>query len=727
MRRSNELVRYIVIGAGFIILSIVYVLMFINLQISGQDYYSMATPSGQYTRTEKIQAHRGEIYDRNGNKLVANEYTYDIRLDYGSMSRVSAERNHVLIALIDAVESMGQGDKIVLYKYTPFDVTVQAGGLSFRYNEEFFGLMRAAKYRTLAKDLNIKEDATADEAAAVLMKRYALVDADGALVYSPELTARLFCYRLDFDIVDFSLSNPYTFAKDISTELIAFVEEADVRGFTVFCNYTRKYLYPGYASHILGRIGKISAGKVDYYTELGYPLDATVGTSGVEFAFEKYLHGVDGEITITEDSSGNIIKTEVTKAPEAGQDVYLTIDIDMQIVSENALHDNILFVKQEAAYNDGDQDGEDAEAGALTAVDPDTGEVLVLASYPTYDLSTFLQDITYLNEDETSPLVNRALDGIYQPGSTFKPGVAVAAMDAGIISPGTYIETKGKYDFYEGYQPRCWIYLMYNQTHGSIDVTEAIQESCNYFFYEVGRLLTIETLDEYMKGFGLGEPTGIELSEKTGVLAGPDYRNENGLNSWNPGDTLQAAIGQSDHLFSPLQISMYVSTLVNDGVRYSAHVLKEVRPFGQSEPTVKKEAEILNSMDVSADYCAVVRNAMKDVVENGSASEMFEDYPITIGGKTGTAQVSKAKSDNAIFTSFAPFDSPELVVTCVIEQGNTGSNAGFAVKKLFDYYFSVGDYAEEEEDEEDKTDDAEDETLEESGEGEGDGTEEENA
>ncbi len=700
MRRSNDLIRYIVLGAGFVLLSIVYVLMFINLQVSGQDYYSMATPSGYTTRTEKIQAHRGEIYDRNGNKLVANEYTYDLRLDYGSMPKGSAARNEVLVSLMDALESTGQTEKLSAYKYTPLDIETLTYGVEFSFNEEFFTYAKASKYHTLIKELNVKDDATAEEEAAVLMKRYALVDSDGNLVYSPELTAKLFCYRLDFDMVDFSTANPYTFAKDISLELIALVEESSVRGYSVFCNYSRTYLYPGYASHILGRIGKISAGQVDYYTEQGYPLDAIVGTSGVEAAFERYLRGVDGEITVTEDAAGNIIKTEVTKEPVAGQDVYLTIDINMQIVSEDALHDNILFVKQEAEYNGGEHDGEDAEAGALTAVDPDTGEVLVLASYPTYDLSTFLQDITYLNEDKTSPLLNRALDGIYQPGSTFKPGVAVAAMDAGIISPNTYIETKGKYEFYEGYQPRCWLYLMYNQTHGSIDVTEAIQESCNYFFYEVGRLLTIETLDKYMKEFGLGEPTGIELSEKTGVLAGPDYRNENGLNSWNPGDTLQAAIGQSDHLFSPLQISTYISTLVNDGVRYSAHILKEVRPFGESEPTVVRRPEVLNAMDVSAEYCEVVRNAMKDVVENGSASEVFEDYPITIGGKTGTAQVSKNKSDNAIFTAFAPFDDPELVVTCVIEQGNTGSNAGVAVKGLFDYYFSVGEYGEDNDEDE---------------------------
>ena len=303
--------------------------------------------------------------------------------------------------------------------------------------------------------------------------------------------------------------------------------------------------------------------------------------------------------------------------------------------------------------------------------------------------TTCLDDLAYIGADATAPMLNRALNGTYQPGSTFKPGVAAAALDAEIITPYTIIDTKGQYEYYDGYQPRCWIYLMFGQTHGKIDVTEALQESCNYFFYDVGRELTIEKLNTYMRAFGLGEPTGIELPEKTGVLAGPEYRSDNGLDPWAPGDTLQASIGQSDNLFSPLQITMYVSTLVNNGTRYSAHILQKVCPYGSDEPVFVNQSAVIEEMDISEQACTVVKNAMRDVIENGSASELFEDYPITIGGKTGTAQVSKVKSDNAIFTAFAPFDDPELVVTCVIEQGNTGANAGVSVKGLFDYYFEL--------------------------------------
>ncbi len=685
--------RYVVLGALFIAVGIFYVFTFIDLQVSGQDYYMMTPDVTNSTRRVKIQAQRGEIYDRNGKKLVENVFSYDIRLDYSSMPYSSAGKNEVILSLIDLLETKDEKDKLVPYKYTPFNINTDSAFPKFEYNEDFFALARSSKYEKIASELNIPEGATADEAAAVFMKRYALTDEDGNLVYSPEDTATLFKYRMDFDMVDFSSVNPYTFAKDVSLDYIAVAGESPIRGYTVYCDYSRAYLYPGYASHILGRIGKISSTQVDYYTELGYSLDATVGTSGAEYAFESYLHGVDGELTITQDSAGNVIKTEVTKEPVAGLDVYLTIDIDMQVAAEDALHDNILYVHQEAAYNSGTQDGEDSTAGAMTAMDPKTGEVLVLASYPTYDLSTFVEDVPYLNDDETAPMLNRALSGLFQPGSTFKPGVAIAALNEDIITPYSIIDTKGKYEAYEGYQPRCWLYLMYNDVHGPIDVTEAIQESCNYFFYEVGDKLTIEKLDRYMRGFGLGEPTGIELPEKTGVLAGPDYRNENGLALWAPGDTLQASIGQSDHLFSPLQMTSYISTLVNNGVRYSAKMLYKVCRYGTGEVVYERTPEVLNTLEVTEESCTVIRAAMKNVIDEGSASEMFEDYEITIGGKTGTAQVSKSKSDNAIFTAFAPFDDPEIVATCVIEQGNSGSNAGFAVKRLFDYHFGIGYYA----------------------------------
>ena len=312
---------------------------------------------------------------------------------------------------------------------------------------------------------------------------------------------------------------------------------------------------------------------------------------------------------------------------------------------------------------------------------------MAIASYPTYDLSQFSETYADLIQDENSPLFNRALEGTYAPGSTFKPGVAAAALQEGIITPYSEIQDLGQYSYYTDYQPKCWIYSPRygKRTHGYVNVSEALQVSCNYFFYEVGRQLTIAKIDEYCEKYGLGQPTGIELSEKTGILAGPKYREENGK-IWYDGDTLQAAIGQSDHLFTPLQINMYITTLLAGGNRPSAHILKETRDYFGSV-LYESQPEVVDSIHLDDLVVRTIQNAMKDVTENGSAARVFVNYPIAIGGKTGTAQVSENSSDNATFIAFAPFDDPQIVATCVIEHGANGTDAGFAVRDLFNYYF----------------------------------------
>lgn len=682
--------RCVFLGVIFIAVCIIYIAVFINLQVSGQDYYEIAGHISNRTRTVKIQAQRGEIYDRNGKKLVSNEYYYDLQLDYGSMPSKAYEKNNVLLNTVSCLTERGEAEKIQSPKYYPFNITEGDEKLYFEYNESFFDSARVSRYNKMAADLEI-DDKSADEAGIAIMQRYGIADSDGVLLYSTDKARLLFEYRLDTEMCDFSNENPYTVAKDISLETVSVIKESYPRGLNIYCGMKRSYNYPGYASHIIGRLGKISANDMKYYTDLGYPMDAEVGISGVEAAFESYLHGVDGTLLITEDSYGNIIDTKVETEPTAGLDVYLTIDIDLQMTAEDYLADNIEFVKSQAYAP---QTGEDSKAGAVTSVDPKTGEVLAIASFPTYDLSTFSDDLQYLTTDETSPMLNRALNSIYEPGSTFKPGVAAAALDAGVITPYETINDVGRYTYYSANGPRCWINVMYGGTrgHGELNVTGAIQESCNYFFYEAGRRLTIDGIVSYMKGFGLGSPTGIELSENTGILNCPEYRDDNGLEAWNPGDTLYAAIGQL-HLFNPLQMSMYISALINNGTRYNAHVLYKACEYGTDTPVHEAEQKIMGEIKLKDGISTIVLDAMKDVIESGSASYLFKDYQIAVGGKTGTAQISETKSDNAVFTAFAPFDDPEIVTTCVIEQGNTGANAGYTVRGIFDKYFSVGDFA----------------------------------
>lgn len=694
-RKRSFFARYVFLAALFIAFCLIYTARLIQLQISGQDYYTQTSASSYTYRTETIYAQRGEIYDCNGVPLVTNEYTYNMELDSGSMPSAQAEKNDVILAVLREAEAMGESDAFTLPD-SPFlyFATETDGQMHFDYRSAFFERSISKRFTRLITELNCAEDASADEVAAVLLKRYGLTetDADGntATVYDPETTGLLLTVRIDMELNEFSSVTPYTLLEDISLQLLSRIKESGIRGVSARTIASRAYQFPGYASHILGRVGAIQAAYVDYYTELGYPLDATVGISGAEQAFEEYLHGEDGTMVIVEDAYGNRIDQYVKKEAKAGANVYLTIDIQMQIVAEDALADNIQYIVEKGTASGEEYNGEDADTGALAAIDIETGAVLALASYPTYNLATFSTDATAIYADPLSPAFNRALGGRYPPGSTFKIGVAAAALSEGIITPTTEIVDRGKYEYYSTYQPSCWIYNQQGLTHGSINVTTAIQVSCNYFFYEIGRLLTIETMNRYCRALGLGVSTGIELNESVGVLAGPDYRNENELGAWNPGDTIAAAIGQSDNQFSPLQLSVYMSSIINNGTRMRAHLLDRVEEFYTGEILYQVEPEVADdSISFPDGVRDVLLNAMKSVTENGSAARVFSSYPIAVGGKTGTAQTSENRSDNALFTAFAPFNDPEIVVTCVIEKGANGTDAGFAVRDVFSYYFDV--------------------------------------
>lgn len=696
MKKREYLWRYVALAVLMIGFAVAFVIRLVNIDVTGQGYVEDASRSDLRRRTEKITALRGEIYDRNGKELVVNKYHYDVYLEAGALSTSNGTRNATILkALSDAAEC-GEGDAFTPPASPFLEIPNMSGTeINYEYSSEYMNTVYGRRLEKLLLSITGEDELPeAKEASELLKKRYGLTDSDGDALYSEENGATLFLVRTDMEVKNFSAAEPYLILKNIDMRLVTRLGEDALRGVTVRTGIERVYKYPGYASHILGRTGKIQAAKADYYKELGYPADAVVGLSGAEEAFEEYLRGIDGEKTIIEDAYGNVIDEYVSKEPVAGSNVRLTIDIDVQMAAEDALKTNIELIVQRAEGRDEDESqvGEDANAGALTLVKVKTGEVIASASYPTYDLVTFDEDYATLREDENSPLFNRALEGTYAPGSTFKPGVAAAALEEGIITPTTEFECAGVYDKYKetGFNPACWIWNMYRGRHGFLAVTEAIQVSCNCFFYETGLRLTIKNMNKYCRGYGLGLPTGIELAEKTGVLAGPEYREEHGLEPWTDGQTITAAIGQSDNLFTPLQISVYISTLINSGVRYKAHFLHEVRSFYTDEVVKSVTTEVLDdSITLSDTVRTTVLGAMKDVIDNGTSAVVFAGYPIVVGGKTGTAQVKKTESDNAVFTAFAPFDDPDVVATCVIEHGASGSLAGYAVKDTFTEYFNL--------------------------------------
>ncbi len=700
MKRRDHLLRYIALGFIYVAVALVFVARLITIQIAGQDYYTETVTEKTYTRTEPIQAQRGEIFDRNGKALVENEYTYNLYLDGGSFPKAEKEKNAIIIELIDTAKKMGIYEESFTMPDHPFE---KKDG-KWKLKGSYMGTVYGKRLTKLLTELGFEPDdpekggwskADKDAIRNTLLKRYGLINEDGYEFYQSAEMDLLFTIRLDMELRYFSSVEPYTIFRDIPVSFISAVCEGDHKGYNINVSAERAYKYPGYLSHILGRVGKIHAEDAEYYTALGYSLNAIVGTSGAEKSFEEYLHGTDGKMAIVEDEYGNIVDTYVLVEPVAGQDVYLTVDIELQMVAEHAVKNNIDTIVEAALEGAKDENdtlkGEDADAGAMAAINSKTGEVLALANYPTYNLATFNEDYGQLREDPASPLFNRALEGVYAPGSTFKIGMAVAALQEGIITPYTEIRDEGKYQYYadSNFTPACWIYsAAYGyQTHGMVNVSKAIEVSCNCFFYDVGRQLTITRMNKYCKAFGLGQPTGIEISEKTGVLAGPDEREEKG-ETWYDGDTITAAIGQSDNLFSPLQISNYISTVLSEGQRMKAHILYQVKDYN-GNVTYEFKPEVVDSILLSPENVSTVKYGMRDVITEGSPKRLFGNYPLDIGGKTGTAQVSKTSSDNAIFTAFAPFDDPEIVATCIIEHGANGTDAGYAVRDLFTAYFGL--------------------------------------
>jgi penicillin-binding protein 2 len=647
-------------AAVFTLICAVFVVALAVIQIKGSK-----NPDDQRditVRTVTVPGLRGEIYDRNGKLLVGNATTYDLIFEYGAMPDTRREINASLLSILDGLNKTGNGDKLsddlfVLDGYYPDYQYVSA--MSDKDSDEYYHFLRVMK----ANEMDAKKT-TAKDLVDYYVSRYKLSE---DLYSSSEISALIRIYY-EMERVGFGAYQSYTLAKDVSMSAVTYVEEARIEGATFSLGTERVYAYPGIASHILGRVGKITAENVEYYSDLGYPMDAMVGTEGCEKLFEEYLRGSDGIMVIEYDKDGNIINKYYKTEPVGGHDVYLTIDIDVQIAAEQALAESVKSISG-------------ATGGAVSVLDPKSNAVLALASYPTYDLTRF-DDKEYVNtliNNGHSPFLNRALNGVYAPGSTYKLGVALAALEEGVIDANTTFVCNGVYHAHGN--PTC------THVDGVTDVTKAIRNSCNIFFYNVldTAFPNIDSVTKYTTRLGLGVPTGIELDESIGTIAGPSYKAQNAI--WYKRDDLSASIGQSDHGYTPLQLSVYTSSLINGGTRYSAHLLDSVHKFYTGETVYSKDATVLDSITIDPDIYNIIVNAMGEVVsENPEVLDSFKNLKVQVGGKTGTSQVT-GKNDYAVFTGVAPLDSPEIVASCVIEQGKYGYNAAVPVGKIFEAYF----------------------------------------
>ena len=678
-RKSSEQLRIIMIAGIFAILMLVFAFKLLELQVSQNKYYSGLVADKNY-RDEIIETSRGEIYDRNGVVLASNKKINNVRINRSKLS--SSDPNTSLLKFIRLCDkyNIELSDSLPVTDSYPYDLD----------KDYIFDARTERQFNSFLKNNELTKDDVYEKGFYnILCKKYS-VDEDNA---KDPIYRKLVGLRYDMEVNDFSYASPYVVLTDVDEQTVALISEHihEMHGIEISFSDKRYYNLGSFGAQMLGRVGRMSADETEEYVyKLGYSYDAVVGKDGVEKAFEKYLHGVNGKAQLEIDEENNVVGREIKQAPKDGYSVRLTIDSRLQKAAENALTEQIQAARSYGQSTQTKYDGEDCNAGSVVVMNPNNGEILVCASMPGYDINSFGEDFTKLNEDTVSrPLVNRATMGIYPPGSTFKIATAAAALGSGIIDSDTTIYDKGIYTKYETYQPHCWIYDKTGETHGYVNVKTAIQGSCNYFFYSVADKMGIDALTDYATRFGLGRETGIEIPESTGILAGPEYRESIGL-VWNPGDTLQAAIGQSDNAFTPVQLCSYMSTVLNGGNRYKATLLKSIDEYHTGNAVSENSPVILDKVNISDQTVQILKSAMRQVVVEGTAKNVFDNYQFEIGGKTGTAQVSGG-SDTALFVGFAPYDNPQIVVAVVVENAYLSSRASNVAKSVFDAYFkSVG-------------------------------------
>lgn len=640
------------------------------------------------TDTIELSAARGQILDRNGEVLAGNRTTYSIV--YNALYMDYDQRNVTILQVIDLLEERGEAWRDRL------PITIDEAG-AYQFVEG-----REEDIAALKEFLSLADYATAANCMAELIDRY---DCGG---YSNSDTRNVASVRYSMTQDGYSRTNPYVIASDVSPETVAVFSErsGDWPGIETRVTAQRYYGEDGtLAPHVVGYVAGLTEEQYEQAKEednlydpednpSGYKYGGEVaGRSGIESAFEEELRGNRGQETIYTDENGEVTDTAVTLQPQEGNNVQLTLDADLQRVANLSLEKNIL----------GNTDSNNCISGAAVVLDVDTFGVLACSSYPTYDVTQLVEsiegDYSYyndlVNDEDNQPMFNRALDGSYTPGSVFKPLVALAALQEGVIGASTTYYCSGKWEYYDLTQG-C---LCGGGTH---DLYGAIAQSCNTYFSNVGLNLRIARLGPYAEYFGLGQRTGVEIGEDVGIMSNPEEYRENHGVEWTDGVSAQTAIGQADNKFTPIQLAAYCATMANDGVRLQTHFLDQVTNYEGTQVLEQYQPVELYNAELSSDVVGVVREAMVTCASSGTARSVFGDYPIAIAAKTGTAETSSLPTTdpdytepNLSFICYAPAYDPEIAVAVVMEYGNTGDYAKYVAKDILDQYFGYYTWDEE--------------------------------
>lgn len=644
---------------------------------------------GAYTTT--VDAARGEILDRNGAPLVTNRQGNSITFNATAFPKDQEKRNEIIVSLCQLCEANG----VEYIDKLPIKVSKKSGKYVFTKKDENAAYIKWLRSKDV---LNLNSYATAENIMDALIKEY------GLEAYSKEDARSLASVQVEMLRNTFNTSYPYTFAEDVPTDLVTIIMENKnfYRGVENTVEAYREYADGTIAPHLLGRVSGITAEKyeekqaeldealdkakgkeeIDELTRNAYTISDVYGSSGLELAMEDYLRGKRGAKTVTIDNDGNSTDTYTTY-PEQGDSIILTLDKNLQLVAQNALKKRVDTLNISAARKC---------AAAVVVEDIHTGEILACATYPSYDNNEWKEHYSEWAEDETAPLWNRAVMSTYEPGSTFKPCTAIAALEEGTLDAEWTWACNGAYTYYSDHT----FYCAHHTAHGVNNVTDAINVSCNCFFYETGRKLGIEKIDEWATKFGLGQKTGVEIPEATGHVSSPEERKAAG-GTWYAGDVITTAIGESDNQFTLLQLANYVSTIANGGTRYTPHFVRAIKTADYKTTLLQKQAEVAQTLDISKSTLQLVREGMLKVGTIGFCRTAFADLPVTAAAKTGTSDVvklidgKKVEGNNGFLISYAPYEDPEIAVAVVVETADSGSLTAVVAADIYDYYFSPKD------------------------------------
>lgn len=674
---SNERkkIRYNLTTVLVYAIGVILILQLFNLQIvNGQDYRDKSNT--RLTRESTLQAARGNFLDRTGNIIAST--TTSTRLELYKTKIDNKTLNDSILAMINVLEK--NGDKYI----DNFPIVLNPYAFTFSKGESI---------NNFKEEYEISKEATAEQAFFELKEKYKITNEN------PEEIRKILIVRYEISENGYSSTKPVTIAKSISNKSINELGErgSEFPGINMVAEPVRNYALGSVASHILGYVGPISSDEYSEKKDKGYSQNDYIGKTGLEYVLEEYLRGENGIKQIDMAVNGTTTGEYISEEAISGADVVLTIDANLQKITENALKANI-----EKIRNGGFGKSYGAKGGAAVVMNVKTGEVLALASAPDFEPQQFINGISNAkwNEyKEGNSLFNRAVQGAYAPGSIFKMVTAVAGLESGVITTKEKINDTGVYP--HGHNPRCWVYNDYGYGHGYINVSDAIKKSCNYFFYEVGYRMGIELLEKYASYFGLGRKTGIELlGEVSGTVAGNTNANKNGR-EWYLGDTLNAVIGQSDNNFSPIQMARYISILTNGQKVINPTLIKsvmkadgteipkdEINKFVNEKLGLTEDEEI--QLDINQKNIQAILEGMKSVTDEtgGTAHSVFRNFNIEVGGKTGSTE-SNTGDINAWFTGFAPYDDPEIAVVVLVENGGHGYYTAEVARDIIREYFGM--------------------------------------